>query len=96
MQDEDYETERDAAADDGLDASTLAGTGQYSATGGGSQPLHDPRGSADGDDEDPDGDSLRELYRYSLGRATQDTASGRLEAWVDGPLHLEDPRREGR
>lgn len=80
-----------------LDASDLGGTGEYSATGGYSQPLHDAErglegGTAD-DDEMPDGDSLREMYQYSLGRATQDASPGRLERWVDGPLHLEDPRR---
>jgi len=93
MQDEESETELEPSAE-GLDASALAGTGEYSATGGGTQPLHDPRGSDD-DDEYPDGDSLRELYRYSLGRATQDAGPARHEGWVDGPLHLEDPRRRG-
>ena len=92
MQDEGWELSR--LDEDTLDASDLGGTGEYSATGGGSQPLHDPeRETADDDGEMPDVDSLREMYRYSLGRATQDASPGRLERWVDGPLHVEDPRR---
>lgn len=92
MQDDYGETERDGF-DDGLDASSLAGIGQYSATGGGSQPLHDPRGRGAAAEDEPDGDSLGELYRYSLRRATQDEAVSPSDPWVDGPLHLEDPRR---
>ncbi|HJL15661.1 MAG TPA: hypothetical protein RMH99_08400 [Sandaracinaceae bacterium LLY-WYZ-13_1] len=89
------ENEEDRRDDEALDASSLAGTSQYSATGGGTQALHDPRG-AHVDDEEPDGDSIAEMYRYSLGRATQDAAPGRTERWVDGPLHLDDPRHDGR
>lgn len=91
MQDDGWE--RVPLDEDAFDASDLGGTGEYSATGGGSQPLHDPRGQSADDDEVPDGDSLREMYRYSLGRATQDASPGRLERWVDGPLHVEDSRR---
>ena len=93
MQDHDVELELVPDPEEDLDASDLAGTGEYSATGGGSQPLHDPRRARADDDDEPDGDSLREMYRYSLGRATQDASPGRLERWVDGPLHLVDPRR---
>ena len=80
--------------DGAIDESDLGGTGEYTATGGYLQPLHDPRPEGPDDEGIPFayGDSLAELYRYSLGRATQDEPRAARERWVDGPLHLEDPR----
>ena len=73
-----YETPTESVEDDvdALDESSLAGISEYSATGGGAQPLHMPRlrsmpELAD-EPEAPDSEaSFGELYRYSLGRATQ-------------------------
>ena len=84
------------------DASWLAGTSEFSATGGGSQPVHGPQASRPpGSSEDaelPEGDSLRELYRYSLERSTQDPGRREItEWWEDAALHVEDgKRRAGR
>lgn len=77
------------------DASWLAGTGEYSATGGGTQPLHRPgpaRARDAREERIPDVGSLEEMYRYSLARATQDAAADDDDAsdeWGDGPLHVE-------
>lgn len=90
MEDDDSGSWSDAS----VDASSLAGTGEYSATGGGTQPLHDPRGTVE-EDDDLDGDSMREMYRDSLARATQDPPRLRRVQWVDGPLHLERSSRRG-
>ncbi len=83
--------------DDTLDGSDLAGLSEYSATGGGGQPLHVPvldaaHGHVDEPDV-PDASSFRELYRYSLGRATQDAHEDEEqdEDWIEGgPLHVLD------
>lgn len=86
-----------------LDASWLAGVSEYSATGGFSQPLHNPqlrrgelRGwSESGIGELADTDSVEDMYRCWLARATQDDHSSfdEDERGDDGPLHLERPTR---
>ena len=85
--------------DDGLDASSLAGMSEYSATGGGSQPLHSPQLRRPVDENDvelPDSGSLREMYRYSLSRMTEDDSNAvmRGERFDDGPLHVDDSERD--
>lgn len=78
--------------DDGVDEASLAGLSEYSATGGGSSEPHFPRMTEPHDAIDepeiPDARSFRELYRYSIGRATQD-AHGEGGEWSEGgPLHV--------
>ena len=79
------------AVDPDPDASSLAGLGEYSATGGGSQPLHRPRLRSNESNENliPDMGELGELYRYSLAQATGDDYSPLhpQEQWDEGPLH---------
>ena len=77
----------------GVDEASLAGLSEYSATGGGAAEPHFPRMSDphDGVDEPeiPDAGSFREMYRYSLGRATQDAQSDGEDDWAEGgPLHV--------
>jgi hypothetical protein len=76
--------------DSAIDETSLAGLSEYSATGGGGQPVHVPRMSSEhelfDEPEVPDGNDFRELYRYSLGRATQDADD---DGWdEDGSLHV--------
>lgn len=102
MQDEGLELvslDDDAAYDDAVDdGGKLREAGEQRSDDDGSQPLHDAR-SADADDDqeaddEPERSAVREIYRYSLGRATQDASPGRLERWVDRARHAEDPRRD--
>jgi hypothetical protein len=93
------EWDEEVLSDDGLDASSLAGMSEYSATGGGSQPLHSPQLRRPVDENDvelPDAGSLREMYRYSLSRMTEDASMSvaRGERFDDGPLHVDDSERE--
>ncbi len=81
---------------DGPDASALAGLSEYSATGGGSWPPHEPRlhRAAPQREHVPDTASIEDLYRYSLARATEDDHSSfdvREDA-DDGPLHIDRHR----
>jgi hypothetical protein len=74
-----------------IDDAALAGLSEYSATGGGAQPPHFPQigpiHETIDEPEVPDAASFREMYRYSLGRATQDAHAGEEDS-DDGPLHL--------
>ncbi len=83
----------DAPLDEGLDASWLAGMSEYSATGGGLQPLHVPqlrRYVMDEADRPSAGDSVAEMYRQSLAQMTQDGEHlDAVESWDEGPLHVE-------
>ena len=82
-----------ALEDDGLDASWLAGMSEYSATGGGLQPLHAPqlrRYVRDEEDGPSASDSLAEMYRQSLAQMTQDGDDfDAVERLDEGPLHVE-------
>jgi hypothetical protein len=84
------ELDEDSAA---IDENSLAGLSEYSATGGGGQPLHVPRMVAEhevlDEPEVPDPTSFRELYRYSLGRATQDAHAEYEDDLNDDGLHVE-------
>ena len=98
MRNEITELEDDA---DPVDESDLAGLSQYSATGGGGHPLHAPRMALPhevvDEPEVPDASSFRELYRWSLGRATQDAHQGELVAvFEEGPLHVHDSRTRAK
>jgi hypothetical protein len=86
---------------DVLDESDLAGLSEYSATGGGGQPLHMPvldhLPHAHVDEPDvPDATDFRELYRYSLGRATQNALPDQEEDdWLEGgPLYVQERSRK--
>jgi hypothetical protein len=94
MEDDYPEEGNHGLTDEGLDSSWLAGTSEYSATGGGSQPLHSPRlrGRVDREEQrDSTPDSVEELYRASLCRLTEDDHSSfdAEEQWEEGPLHLD-------
>lgn len=83
----------DAAEDGGVDQAALAGMSEYSATGGGFSEPHvtclDEAHDAVDEPSVPDARSMRELYRYSLGRMTQDAHLDDDGAWTEGgPMHL--------
>jgi hypothetical protein len=85
---------------DAVDESSLAGLSEYSATGGGGNPPHFPQMVAThevvDEPEVPDASSFRELYRWSLGRSTQDAHMEEGEEFFseEGPLHVEAARKK--
>jgi hypothetical protein len=84
-----------------VDEESLAGLSEYSATGGGFSDPHishmTDREEAIDEPEIPDPSSFRELYRYSLGRATQDAYGNGDDGWAEGgALHVLERKSDKR